>query len=211
MEFLLAVILMLPQLWFMGPLVHIYQLESYQAPGYIRSVKQNLKVIYSRLLVPWALPMAAGVLAAIPYMEYRELQAEKETVEAHIKKLEEAGVEAVYQEYVTVKQLSDRMEAIYNSTLSRSEELVLFIEELEEKMPSSLLVLNFTATSKNVTMSIEVDSKEAAAETLMQLRTFDSVEIVNSTGLTDNLDETDAIVAFTVECVYKPVEIKEAE
>ena len=45
----------------------------------------------------------------------------------------------------------------------------------------------------------------------MQLRTFDSVEIVNSTGLTDNLDEIDGIVAFTVECVYKPVEIKEAE
>ena len=155
--------------------------------------------------------VAAGVLAAIPYMKYQELQAEKETVEARIKWLEETGIEALYQEYVTVKQLADRMEAIYNGTLSRSEELVLFIEELEEKMPSSLLVLNFTATSKNVTMSIEVDSKEAAAKTLMQLRTFDSVEIVNSTGLTDNLDETDAIVAFTVECVYKPVVIKEAE
>lgn len=155
--------------------------------------------------------VAAGVLAGIPYMKYRELQTEKEAVEAHIKQLEEAGVEAVYQEYVTVKQLADRMEAIYNGTLSRSEDLVLFIEELEEKMPSTLLVLNFTATSQNVTMSIEVDSKEAAAETLMQLRTFDSVEIVNSTGLTDNLDEIDGIVAFTVECVYKPVEIKEAE
>lgn len=155
--------------------------------------------------------VAAGVLAAIPYMEYKAIQAEKETVEAHIKRLEETGIEAIYQEYVTVKQLADRMKAIYNSTLSRSEELVLFIEELEEKMPSSLLVLNFTATSKNVTMSIEVDSKEAVAETLMQLRTFDSVEIVNSTGLTDNLDVTDAIVAFTVECVYKPVVIKEAE
>ena len=155
--------------------------------------------------------VAAGVLAAIPYMKYQELQTEKEAVEDRIKWLEETGIEAVYQEYVTVKQLADRMEAIYNGTLSRSEELVLFIEELEEKMPSSLLVLNFTATSKNVTMSIEVDSKEAAAKTLMQLRTFNSVEIVNSTGLTDNLDETDAIVAFTVECVYKPVVIKEAE
>ena len=62
MEFLFAAILMLPHLWLMGPLVHIYQLESYQAPGYVRSVKQNIRVIYSRLLVPWALPMAAGVL-----------------------------------------------------------------------------------------------------------------------------------------------------
>ena len=155
--------------------------------------------------------LVAAVLAAIPGVKNFQLNSEKEKVEAHIKQLEEAGVEAVYQEYITVKQLAERMDAIYDGTLSRSEDLVAFIEELEEKMPSSLLVINFTATSQNVSMSIEVDSKEAAAETLMQLRTFDSIQVVSSAGLTDNLDENDSIVAFTVECVYKPVLEKEAE
>lgn len=157
--------------------------------------------------------LTAGALAAIPNVKIYYTELEKQEVEESIKKLEETGIEALYQEYVTIKELADRMETIYNATYSRSEDLVLFIEELEEKMPSSLLVINFTATSQNVSMSIEVDSKEAAAETLMQLRTFDSVEVVNSTGLTDTLDESegDTIVAFTVECVYKPVEIKEAE
>lgn len=156
--------------------------------------------------------LTAGVLAAIPNVKIYYTNLEKQEVEENIKKLQETGIEALYQEYVTIKELADRMETIYNATLSRSEDLVLFIEELEEKMPSSLLVINFTATSQNVSMSIEVDSKEAAAETLMQLRTFDSVEVVSSTGLTDTLEsEEDSIVAFTVECVYKPVEIKEAD
>ncbi len=149
--------------------------------------------------------LVAAVLCGISYGKQAKLNNEKAKVEAHIAQLEEAGVEAVYEEYVTVKQLAERMDAIYTSTLSRSEDLVEFIAELEQKMPASLLVINFTATSQNVNMSIEVDSKEAAAETLMQLRTFDSIEVVSSAGLTDNLDETDSIVAFTVECVYKPV------
>ena len=61
-------------------------------------------------------------------------------------------------------------------------------------------------------MSIETDSKEAAAKTLMQLRTFESIEVVSSTGLTDNLEEVaERVVSFTVDCVYKPVELEEAE
>ena len=155
--------------------------------------------------------VAALLLAAIPSVQYFMTKWEKGKVEKNIQRMEDAGVEVVYQEYVTVKELSERLDTIYNSTISRSEELVAFIEELEEKMPSSLLVINFTATSQNVNMSIEVDSKEAAAKTLMQLRTFDSVEVVSSTGLTDNLDAADSIVAFSVECVYKPVVTKEAE
>ena len=64
MEYLLSALVLLPHLLLMGPLVHIYQLESYQAPGYIRSVRQNAGALYGRLLIPWALPMALGVLAA---------------------------------------------------------------------------------------------------------------------------------------------------
>ena len=172
---------------------------------------QNNSAVVVGVLVLVAGILTAGVLAAIPYVKIYYTEQDIAKVEENIKKLEETGIEALYQEYVTIKQLADRMEAINNATFSRSEDLVLFIEELEEKMPSSLLVINFTATSHNVSMSIEVDSKEAAAETLMQLRTFDSVEVVSSTGLTDTLEEEESIVAFTVECVYKPVEIKEAE
>lgn len=33
MEYLLSALVLLPHLLLMGPLVHIYQLESYQSPG----------------------------------------------------------------------------------------------------------------------------------------------------------------------------------
>ena len=77
-------------------------------------------------------------------------------------------------------------------------------------MPSSLIVLNFSATHDGVTMSIQTDSKESAAKTLMQLRTFDSIEVVSSQGLTDNLDDNaERVVEFSVDCIYKAVEVEE--
>lgn len=150
-------------------------------------------------------------LSGFAFGKYFFTQQEVKKVENHIAELEAAGVEAVYQEYVTVSQLVNNLTSAYDTTRSRNEDLVAFIEELEDKMPSSLLVINFSATREGVTMSIQTDSKEAAAETLMQLRTFDSIQVVSSAGLTDNLDESGAIVAFSVDCVYKPVAEMEAE
>lgn len=126
--------------------------------------------------------------------------------EESIGELRESGVEAIYQEYIQASALAETLKTTYQSTLSRSEDLVEFIEELEEKMPASLIVMNFNATSQGVTMSVTTDSKEAAAKTLMQLKQFESIEVVNSTGLTDNLDEAgESMVAFSVDCVYKAV------
>ena len=152
----------------------------------------------------------AGAVAGYGYMQKNEVKKEVEKVEANIKRLEEKGVVIVFEEYTTINNLVGKMDQVYKSSLSRNEDLVDFINELEEKMPSSLIVLNFTATREGVTMGIQTDSKEAAAKTLMQLRTFESIEVVSSQGLTDNLDDSaDRIVEFTVNCVYKPVQVEE--
>lgn len=155
---------------------------------------------------------AAVFLAAYAIAGYTNVNLQKAEIEENIAKMEANGTESVYREYKTVKELTASFHNVYETTRSRNEDLVAFIEELEEKMPSSLLVINFTATSRGVTMSVETESKEAAAKTLMQLRNFESIEVVSSTGLTDNLDEvSERIVAFTVDCVYKPVADEAAE
>ena len=155
--------------------------------------------------------VAALLLAGYAGGTYFMVQSDIKKVDQHISQMEAAGVEQVHNEYVTVKQMVDNLNTTYNASLSRNEDLVSFIEELEQKMPSSLLVMNFTATTRGVTMTIEVNSKEDAAKTLMQLRTFESIQVVSSEALTDNLDDGgERIVAFTVDCEYKPVEAKEA-
>ena len=154
--------------------------------------------------------IVAGGLCTYSYMQVSGVEKDIAKAEAHIKELEEKGVVIVFEEYTTINNLVGKMDEVYKSSLSRNEDLVDFINELEEKMPSSLIVLNFSATHDGVTMSIQTDSKESAAKTLMQLRAFDSIEVVSSQGLTDNLDDNaERVVEFSVDCIYKAVEVEE--
>ena len=154
---------------------------------------------------------AAFALWFISYTAIQKVKLEQTKVQADIDRMKAEGVEDVYNEYNAAVTLNEQINMINDSTKSRSEDLVAFIEELEMKLPSDLLVLNFTATPTGVTMSIECGSKEIAAKTLMQLRTFESVDIVSSTGLNDatvigeEVEESEEHpVTFTVDCVYKP-------
>lgn len=172
-------------------------------------VKENAVTVGTTiLLIGVLLSLLMGGYALIRYGVAR---GEKKDIEKHIAAMQEEGVETVYLEYTNVLELNTRLTEIYDKTRSRNEDLVAFIEELEQKMPSSLKVLNFTATTSGVTMTVECDTKEAAAKTLLQLRTFKSIEIVNTAGLTDSgslsgIQEETPVVSFTVDCVYAPVE-----
>jgi len=139
-------------------------------------------------------------------------------VQYHINSMASEGVEEAYDAYNTAKDLNTQVSLIYENTRSRSEEMVAFIEELEEKLPSDLLVLNFSASPSGVTMSIQCATKETAAKTLMQLREFESIDVVASTGLSDGRsingpevgeEEAEYPVSFTVDCVYKPLPTEE--
>ena len=175
----------------------------------VKSPKASNPVRTGALVCALCAIVAAG-LCAYSYMQVSSVEKDIEKAEAHIQELEQKGVVIVYEEYTSINNLVGKMDQVYKSSLSRNEDLVDFINELEAKMPSSLIVLNFSATHDGVSMSIQTDSKESAAKTLMQLRTFDSIEVVSSQGLTDNLDDNaERIVEFSVDCVYKAVEVEE--
>lgn len=151
--------------------------------------------------------LVAGLaMAAFSLSGYFGIKDEVEDLRAHVEQLKGQGVEIDFNEYVRLGALSAELQDMYDMTLSRSEELVAFIEELEDKMPSSIIVMNFSANSQGVSMSMTVDSKEAVAKTLMQLKSFESIDVVSSSGLTESKDENgDTTVSFSVDLTYNPV------
>lgn len=171
--------------------------------------KKNYDAVGSGKKVLAVCAVIAIVLGAYAAGTYFYVKSNVKKVQNHIAEMEEKGVEQIYIDYTTVNDMVSKLNEVYKSTYSRNEDLVEFIEELEEKMPSSLTVMSFAATREGVTMVIESDSKESAAKTLMQLRTFESIDVVSSQGLTDTLDgEGERIVAYTIQCTYKPVEVE---
>ena len=112
---------------------------------------------------------------------------------------EESSIEDIYNTYTTAKSQYENYKDVYDRTSTPNEQLKSFLEEMEQKMPSDITIETFSSTGSEVGFSMRVSSKAEAADALMQLRTFESLDTVTTT----RLDQTeDGTVTMTVTCTY---------
>ena len=141
--------------------------------------------------------VAGVVLTAAGYANRIYQQHEQERLNQRIS--EESSIEEIYSAYTNAKAQYDNYQNMYQYTNTPNEGLKTFIEELEEKMPSDITVESFSSTGTQVSFSMRVGSKSAAANTIMQLRTFESLSTVTTTGIDEAEDGT---VSLSVLCTY---------
>ena len=98
---------------------------------------------------------------------------------------------------------------MYGQTENRNEELVEFLEELEDKMPSDVHVVSFTSTIDGVAINMDVSSKSEAASAVEQLRSFNSLipSSVTVNSVVEDIDEEAGTVSvnFSVAAIYRDV------
>lgn len=162
-----------------------------------RKAKEK-KDTLSGAIVIFVVGAVAGVaLTAAGYANRIYQQHEQDRLNQRIS--EESSIEDTYNAYNTAKSQYDNYQNMYQYTNTPNEGLKNFIEEMEEKMPSDITVESFSSTGSQVSFSMRVTSKSAAANTIMQLRTFDSLATVTTTGIDEAEDGT---VSMSVACTY---------
>ena len=160
--------------------------------------KKEKKDTLSGAIVIFAVGTVAGVvLTAAGYANRIYQQHEQDRLNQRI--TEESSIEDIYNAYNNAKSQYDNYENMYQYTNTPNEGLKNFIEEMEEKMPSDITVESFSSTGTQVSFSMRVTSKSAAANTIMQLRTFESLATVTTTGIDESEDGT---VSLSVLCTY---------
>jgi type IV pilus assembly protein PilN len=160
--------------------------------------KKEKKDTLSGAIVIFAVGTVAGVvLTAAGYANRIYQQHEQDRLNQRI--TEESSIEDIYNAYNNAKSQYDNYENMYQYTNTPNEGLKNFIEEMEEKMPSDITVESFSSTGTQVSFSMRVTSKSAAANTIMQLRTFESLATVTTTGIDESEDGT---VSLSALCTY---------
>ncbi len=151
--------------------------------------------------------MAVCIVGAIAMAAYGifgnlMLKADNVTMQSNVDSL--AYAQETADEYNATKAKYDWITKLDNATVSENNNLVSFIKELEQKMPSQIKVISLAASETGLTLSIDVDKKAAVADIISQLRTFDSIEVYSVSEITEETDkETGKVtVNFTVECNY---------
>lgn len=149
-------------------------------------------------VVVFAIGAAASIILVAFSLGNRLYQTQRQKrLNTEITKNESA--ETIYNEYKSMKEKYSQYEQMYNFTNTPNESLVAFLGELEQKMPSTLVIDSFTSTGIGVSFSVEVANKKEAANTLMQLRKFESLTGVSTTGTSE--DES-GIVTMSVTANY---------
>lgn len=160
--------------------------------------KKEKKDTLSGAIIIFAVGTVAGVvLTAAGYANRIYQQHEQDRLNQRI--TEESSIEDIYNAYNNAKSQYDNYENMYQYTNTPNEGLKNFIEEMEEKMPSDITVESFSSTGTQVSFSMRVTSKSAAANAIMQLRTFESLATVTTTGIDESEDGT---VSLSVLCTY---------
>ncbi|MCM1088518.1 MAG: PilN domain-containing protein [Muribaculaceae bacterium] len=150
----------------------------------------------------------AGALAGVSLFGYYSEQKEQVRLKNRIAELE--PIETVYLEYLQQQYTFNKLTYFENSTVTPNENMVAFLEEMEEKMPSSLYIQSFNADLNGITLSVTVDNKDDAARMIQQFRTFETIGGVAVASITDTgavmdgevMDE-EPMVSFTLTATYR--------
>lgn len=159
--------------------------------------KEQSQSLSGALLVFGVGLISAGILAAASVGIRLFNEKEQERLYRRIE--EESSIELIHENYESARLKYGKFLSMYAYTNTPNEGLVEFIEEMEEKMPSSIVVDNFTSTGTEAGFSLKVAGKPEAAEVMIQLRKFESLSNVTTTGIDEAEDGT---VSMSVSCTY---------
>lgn len=148
--------------------------------------------------------VAAGVLAIMGWVPYNQAVKEKAIQQNRVDKLLYAEEE--HNKYLSTQAFWTEMRTMYSMSFNENDRFVEFIEELEAKMPQEIVVLSMNTDSEGADLNIEVESKDAAALVLQQLRDFESVSVISTSGISDAENEIGGhLVSFSVRCDYSGI------
>ena len=165
--------------------------------------------------------VAAAALCVLSITRYNEAKAE----EQRLTRLEaEYGpAENVYNTYNQIQDVYAEVREGRRMTSSSNDNLIAFLEELEEKLPASATLTEFSSNNDQAVLTMRVDNKEQVAKIIQTIREFSCVmdvsvsvvgeEEVDTTTAEDEEEEQtqETKIVFSIICTYYPVVAEESQ
>lgn len=153
---------------------------------------------------------AAAALCISAVLAHQQAADEKAALDGQIAQL--SYTKDVYNDYTGYQNAVQALTDLDDTIASPNDGLTAFIGELEEKMPSDILVLSASCTRDSVVLNITVPGYEEMAVVLVQLRSFDTLGTITASAATETTDDSGiTTVSFSVSCAYAAAEQAAAE
>lgn len=144
---------------------------------------------------------AAVVLAFFSIHNYDVARRQVEDTQSQIDAL--APAQKAYNTYVAYDKSQKALNQIIDQTKTPNAELKAFFSELENKMPSSILLLSADCTDEGISMNVTVANYQDAAAAVAELREFSSISDIQVSEVTQDKDDAGTSrVSFSLTCTY---------
>lgn len=143
---------------------------------------------------------AAGV--GVTYYMKDQSQKEKDKLNQQIAAI--AEIDQIVADYDAAKAKYTDMYNMYSMTNNLNENLITFIGNLEEAMPSNMLVQGFSSSESGVDISATTDTYDEIAAFIINLKKIPCITDAFVSSITEKKDETTGEIEYTIalRCLY---------
>lgn len=143
----------------------------------------------------------ALAVVLVPLIQYLSKNSESKKLKSDIKRIEDITV--VVDKYHTAKDKYDDVNAFMLYASDPNDDILKFINFLEEEMPSDISITNLSIASGEVTMVCKGSSKETVAAFIVTLKNQSNISGVECNTITEAVDENDvATVTYAISCRF---------
>lgn len=146
--------------------------------------------------------VAAAIMAFVSIKAKNDAESKKQQLEADINRIKD--IETVVADMNMAEARLNDVDNMYNSTYVLNENVRDFITNLEEKIPTNVIVENFNSNSESISIPCVATSWDGVADFIAQLKSINCIDDAYVSSISKNVsDETgDTTYNFTVTAVY---------
>lgn len=145
---------------------------------------------------------ASIVMTAYVKIQERSLENQKATLQAQIDSMQEAKI--AHDEYIETKARYENISQLKTLTKTPLDDLLKFVGNLEQKLPSNVQVTVMSATPSEFVISVNTDIKYTALDVLVMLRECDPLVSFTVQDIKETVDEANNVrEEFSVTCILK--------
>lgn len=140
----------------------------------------------------------------VAFAFWQNYSAKKELADLNASASSLQYAEDTYNSYLLYEAGKSDLQAFIDGSDTHNKYLYDFFIELEQKMPSAIVLLSADCTNDGVTLSVEVPSFDDAAVVIRQFRTFDSIDVIDVSAIdkAEAEEGSNEVVSFTITCNY---------
>lgn len=163
---------------------------------HIRSSK-----IYGMIFILASGVILSIIITLVGYFSYKNEMVINKMLKNEIANL--SAINQVYDEYNVVAEKLIQLEYIYDLTLTKNQGFTELLEDIEDKMPSMVIVDSLNVTAEGLIISAVADSEVTVAKTLQQLKSIPELTDVFTASINISEDENKLkTVKFVIEAAF---------